>query len=247
MAGLDDPSRMDEIRAAITRKPALRHFYRAAYEKFLDCLGRCPEEGEVLELGSGAGFAKSVIPSLITSDIIPYPGIDEVIDAGALPFADESLRMICMINVFHHIPDVELFLREAQRCLVPGGRIFMVDQNVGPVSFPVLKYLHHEPFDPSCGSWRFVGTGPLSGANGALAWVVFRRDRAKFAELFPRLKIERVEPHTPFLYWLAGGLKWWNLAPKPLLPFVVMLDNALSRLDRRLGSFLDVEIRKERG
>lgn len=236
---------MGELRATILRKPALRYFYRETYQKFLSCLGRCPERGKVLELGTGAGFAKSVIPSLVTSDIIPYQGIDVVLDARRLPFSDESLRMICMMNVFHHIADVELFLREAERCLVPGGRIFITDQNVGLISLPILKCFHHEGFDAACEAWRFDSSGPLSGANGALAWIVFRRDAAEFSRLFPRLKVERVVPHTPILYWLAGGLKKWSLVPEPLLPLFDRLDRSLNRLGGSMGSFLDIEITKD--
>ena len=40
------------------------------------------------------------------------------------------------------------FLREAIRCLKPGGRIFMLDQHVNWLSRIVLRYGHHEPFDP---------------------------------------------------------------------------------------------------
>ncbi len=206
---------------------------------------RCPEQGQVVELGTGAGFAKCFIPSLITSDILPYEGIDIVIDGRHLPFRDESLKMICMVNVFHHVPDVEAFLREAERCLLPGGRIFITDQNIGIISLPILKYFHHEGFDPKCNEWQFSSSGPLSGANGALAWQVFRRDKTKFAQLFPNLRVESIITHTPFLYWLAGGLKNWSLAPAPLLPMLILLDKLVNKLGNNLGSFLDIEIVKK--
>ena len=70
-------------------------------------MDRTPEFGLILELGSGGGFAKDVITEIVTSDTLPYKGIDRVIDAANMPFTDESVRAICMNNVFHHIPDVE--------------------------------------------------------------------------------------------------------------------------------------------
>ena len=69
---------------------------------------------------------KDVIPTMITSDVIPYPSLDRVIDATAMPFADAELAAICMHNVFHHIADVESFLAEAARVLKPGGRMLIV-------------------------------------------------------------------------------------------------------------------------
>ena len=245
MANLDDPSRIKELRRTIQSKPALLYFYRATYRKFNECLKRCPEQGVAVELGAGAGFAKSLIPSIVTSDILPYEGIDIVINGTCLPFKNESLRMICMMNVFHHIPDAEAFFREAERCLVPGGRIYITDQNVGPISKTILKYFHHEGFDSECSEWRFDSSGPLSGANGALAWLVFRRDKAEFEQLFPNLKVERIEPHTPLLYWLAGGLKSWSLAPALVLPVLLLIDKLLNQINSDLGSFLDIEIVKE--
>ena len=73
---------------------------------------RCPKKGLVVEIGSGAGFAKSFIPDIITSDILPYDGVDKVVDATKLPLENESVRLLCMLNVFHHIREVEKFLRE---------------------------------------------------------------------------------------------------------------------------------------
>ncbi|MBK8443443.1 MAG: hypothetical protein IPL35_08515 [Sphingobacteriales bacterium] len=35
---------------------------------------------------------------------------------------------------------------------------------------------HHEPFQPEAASWEIPSTGPLSGANGALPWIIFKRD-----------------------------------------------------------------------
>lgn len=241
---LDSPERIREIREIIDRKPSLKYFYREIYRRYADCLKRCPAKGLALELGSGGGFAGERVPELITSDILPYEGMDLAADGTMLPFRDGSLRFVCMTNVFHHIPDVELFFRETQRCLVPGGRILIVDQHPGLISRPLLKYLHHEPFVHDAAEWRFVTTGPLSGANGALPWLVFVRDREKFARLFPRLGIVGYSPRTPLGYWLAGGLKRWNLLPRRVIGTVERLDRLLLRCSSSFASFADIEIVK---
>jgi SAM-dependent methyltransferase len=239
---LDDPARVEALRRQIRSKPALERWYLECYAKQAACVARCPREGAVLELGSGAGFLKEVLPDVVTSDVLPYAGVEQVVDAARLPFADASLRAILMLNVLHHLPDTEAFFREAERCLVPGGRIFIVDQYLGWISTPVLRYLHHEPCDPGASRWGFDSSGPLSGANGALAWIVFERDRALFEQRFPRLRIEACRPHSPLRYFLAGGLKRWSLLPGVAFPLASALDAALARWSPRWCSFLDVEL-----
>lgn len=246
MEALDAPDRIAALRHTIQAKPALRRFYSEIYRKYAASLAECPKRGLVVELGAGAGFAKQSIRDLITSDVIPYEGIDQVVDATRMPFPDGSVRFMAMLNVFHHIPDVTEFLREAERCLVPGGRLFLVDQHPGWISSRVLKYLHHEPFDWHAATWDFPSTGPLSGANGALAWIVFVRDRATFEAQFPNFRILRYEPHTPLRYWLAGGLKSWSLLPASGWDIATALDRGLIWLSPQFGSFTDIELVKDK-
>jgi SAM-dependent methyltransferase len=242
---LDDPSRIHELRALIQRKPALRRYYLEVYEKYAECLRRCPGDGIALELGSGASFLKSVIPSAVTSDVIPYEGVDLVVDATRMQFEDASLRAIFMMNVFHHIPDVGAFFREASRCLKPGGRIFILDQHVSWFSRLFFRYGHHEPFDPDAKDWSFETSGPLSGANGALASIVFQRDRARFERSYPSLRLERFEPHTPMRYWLAGGLKAWSLLPAWGFPVATFVEEKiLLNVSPSFGCFADIELVK---
>lgn len=241
-ASLDDPARIEAIRRCIRDKPALERWYRECYGRFADCVARCAGTGPVVELGSGGGFLKEVIPDAVTSDLLPYEGIDRAVDATHLPFADASLRAILMLNVFHHIADAGAFLCEVERCLAPGGRLFMVDQHVGWISGPILRWAHHEPFDARTPDWRFDATGPLSSANGALTWMVFCRDRARFERLYPGLRLERYQPHTPLRYFLAGGLKPWSLLPEAAFGLARAVDRALVWVSPQLGSFVDVEL-----
>jgi SAM-dependent methyltransferase len=47
-------------------------------------------------------------------------------DACALPFADESIELIFSSHTVEHIRDVDQFIREADRCLQPGGYFFTI-------------------------------------------------------------------------------------------------------------------------
>lgn len=241
---LNDPGRAENLRETIRQKAALTAWYTEVYDAYAECIARAADAGVILELGSGAGFAKDRIPDLVTSDILPYTGIDLVVDATSMPFGDGTLRFIGMLNVFHHIPDPAAFLAEAQRCLAPNGRILIVDQHRGRISAPILTHIHHEPFRPDAEDWHFDSTGPLSGANGALAWIVFQRDRSRFECQFPRLELVRYAPHTPLRYWLAGGLKPWSLIGERSFAAATAIDGLLTRISPSLGSFVNIEVCK---
>jgi ubiquinone/menaquinone biosynthesis C-methylase UbiE len=98
--------------------------------------------GTVLEVGCGTGFftlnlmLAGVIADAHVTDI--SPGMVEVAernardlgltvhgkvaDAETLPYDDDTFDLVVGHAVLHHIPDVELALREVVRVLKPGGR-----------------------------------------------------------------------------------------------------------------------------
>lgn len=121
-----------------------------------------------------------------------------------------------------------------------------MDQFPGYLSSLIFKYLHHEQYDEKALEWKFESAGPLSGANGALAWIVFHRDREKFQKLFPGFRLERFAPHSPLRYWLIGGMKKWSLIPVWAFPLAARIDRSLVRLSFRLASFVDIELVKAR-
>ena len=198
----------------------------------------------VLELGSGGGFLRQALPGLLTSEIFHLDGLDLALDGRALPFRDGGLGGIVMTNVFHHIPQPAAFLGEASRCLAPGACLAMVEPWVSAWSRQVYRRLHHEPFEPEMPGWDFPASGPLSGANGALPWIVFERDRRRFESQFPELSLRSVSPGMPFCYLLSGGVSMRSLLPGWSYGGVRGLEKLLRPWNRQLGMFACIVVQK---
>lgn len=210
--GIDDPRTTDLRKNIIQRNRFLWRIYDEWYRLLTACIPEGP--GRVVELGSGAGFLGRYVPGLIASEVFPCSGIQIVLDARQLPFASGSLRSIAMVDVFHHIPESRAFFAEAQRCLRPGGSIVMIEPWVSTWSRFVYTHLHHEPFECDANDWTFPDEGPLSGANGALPWIVFERDRRRFESEYPQLKVQAIRPFMPFRYLVSGGVSMRQLTPE---------------------------------
>ena len=215
---LDSPETTLRHRNLIEKKGFLNKFYQDCYRS-ID--GALPEtiEGPVLELGSGAGFIKAYIPDCITSEVYPFPDINIVLDGQRLPFTDESLRAIVMLDVFHHLPCITSFLKDAGRCVKDGGCIVMIEPWKTTWSRLIYTYLHHEPFNTETLEWKLPSGGSLSNANSALPWIVFERDRRAFEREFPEWNITLIQRHSPFCYLLSGGVSLRSFAPGWLYPY----------------------------
>jgi SAM-dependent methyltransferase len=208
---VDSPETTRLRRRVIASKPFLRRIYDEWYTTIAHNVPAGP--GRVLELGAGAGFLQEHVPGVIRSEIFHCPDVAVILDGCHLPFAPGSLRAVVMTDVLHHIPDVRRFLGEAADAVRDGGAIVMVEPWVTPWSRFVYTNFHHEPFQPAAEKWEFAATGPLSGANGALPWIVFERDRAIFEQEFRTWHIESIRPGMPLRYLLSGGVSLRSFMP----------------------------------
>lgn len=226
---LDGPQAIGVHRNIILSKSFLKKLYLDFYGQFQkqaeELSGR---PGRLLELGSGGGFLKSVIPDMITSDVCQDPLIDRVVFADRLPFEAGGLKGIFCLNVLHHLAKPEPFFLEAQRTLTSGGRIVMIEPFNSVWSRFFYKNFHYEPFDETMTGWDIPEQGRLSTSNQALAWIIFHRDRSRFETRFPALRIRSLKPHTVSRYALSGGVTYRAFAPSFSFPIFSALDGALS-------------------
>lgn len=239
---IDDPLTTALRQRIVKRKRFLNSIYNEWYALVSAALP--PPPGPVLEVGTGAGFFGEFIPGLITSDIMHCPGVRVVLDGLQLPFTDASLRAIVMTDVLHHLPDQRRVFREAARCVWPGGVVSMIEPWVTPWSKFVHAMLHAEPFEPQSAEWGFPPKGPLSGANGALPWILFRRDVDQFHREFPQWRVETVRPFMPFRYIVSGGVTMRGFMPHATFGAWRRFEGLLHPLRNQLAIFAHITLRR---
>lgn len=241
-ADLDDPSTTEVHRQILAKKPFLRRLYEDFYRTFSETAVR-GEPGITIELGSGGGFLKQVLPNTITTDVLAVREIDLRCSALALPFRDGAVKAFFLLNVFHHIGDSARALRELSRCLRAGGRVVMIEPSLTIWGRFIWRHFHHEPLDPH-GPWGFSTHGPLSSANSALPWIVFCRDRRRFLREWPEFRIVSIREHTFLLYLLSGGFTLRTLVPEGSYALFQGLESLLSPLRGFLGLFQTIVLEK---
>lgn len=101
--------------------------------------------GTILELGSGIGNIKEVIPNCLRTDLFPNPWLDQTEDAYRLSCDDNSVSNIILFDVFHHLRHPGNAFAEFKRVLKPGGRVIIFDPCMSLLGLLVYGVLHHEP------------------------------------------------------------------------------------------------------
>jgi SAM-dependent methyltransferase len=166
-------------RARLDVNKNLLFWYR---ELYCDQLKDFPNPAalSILEIGSGTSPLKQFLSNVVTSDVLDLDYLDLVFDCHEIDkfdaIRDESLDVITLTNVLHHLRSPIAFLNRAANKLKPGGKVIATEPFFSLVSTPIFKYLHHEPveFEISEPELRNV-QGPLASANIALPWLIFFR------------------------------------------------------------------------
>jgi SAM-dependent methyltransferase len=241
---LDSPKTSELRKRIIKEKKFLYRIYEEWYQILSEFIP-CGVTGQVLELGSGGGFFDEIFSNVIKSDIIFLSTNHVVVNALNLPFKSNSLRAIVMTNVLHHIPQPDKFFRSARMCIHPGGRIIMIEPWVSSWSKFVYSKLHYEPFDPNVEEWCFPSQGPLSGANSALPWILFYRDKDLFSQAFPEWSIHRIKLMMPLRYLLSGGVSLRGLMPDFTYNTWKWIENRLDPAINKIAMFAFISLERK--
>lgn len=213
--------------------PAIRALYTEWYTDIRDALGPAVD-GQLLEIGSGPGFARQFLPTIRTSDLVAADWLDQQLDATHVwPFADASLDGVVVFDVLHHLADPAVLFSQACRTLKDGGRLVLMEPHVSALSYPVYRFLHEEDVDLSVNPFMIesrLDKDPFE-ANQAIPTLVFGRYSAEFSRRFPELHVVLDKLYSGFSYVASSGLN-----RKCPVPFRMW--QALHRLDRAVPEAL---------
>lgn len=222
-----------------------KELYRGLFLMIPDIL-----EKRVLEIGSGTSPLKIFLPNVITTDILRLEHLDIVFDchdiADFSEIPDHSIDIITLTNVLHHLRDPIQFLRSATCKLTKGGHVFIVEPYFSLLSYPLFKFLHHEPvnFNISRPVLDKVH-GPLSSSNQAIPHMIFFSKPSWLRELsgYYELDETRFGFFTSLSYMVTGGISKIFPVPHWLYRPYLALDRFLARaLPKVFASFFSVRL-----
>lgn len=235
-------------REAWARKPNLQQIYREFYRQIAARID-ATRPGLIVELGSGMGAIKDVIPSCITTDLFPNPWLDRQENAYQLSFADGSVSHLILFDVWHHLRYPGTALREFERVLAPGGRLILFEPAVSWTGRVVYGLLHHEPVGlaekitwlaPPEFSPIDVDYFAAQGSATRLFWWGEARDR------LDRWQVREVQPIATFAYFASGGFSGPELGGRFLRGVIRGLDRVAATWPRAFAGRLLVVLEKPR-
>jgi SAM-dependent methyltransferase len=222
-------------RARLDANKNLLFWYRELYrDQFRDLTN--PSTLSILEIGSGTSPLKQFLSNVVTSDVLNLDYLDLVFDCHEIDkldaIKDNSLDVITLTNVLHHLKSPIAFLNRAASKLKSGGKVIATEPFFSVLSTPIFKYLHREPVE-FCISEPELGEvqGPLASANIALPWLIFFRRRQWLERLKENFDVATlsIRPFSALSYMATGGISRRLPVPHSFYRRLFSADLAISR------------------
>ncbi|MEO8209842.1 MAG: class I SAM-dependent methyltransferase [bacterium] len=212
---------LQEHKATWEKKKILRVIYEDWYKKIISNLSNT--EGKTVELGAGSGNFKEYMPEVISADIDECDWLDMCFDAHSMPFENDNLANIVLIDVLHHLYNPVKFLNEANRVLKKGGRIVMLEPFPSPFSLMIYRKFHPEPFifNIDYFSKADIQDKDPWDSNQAIPYLIFFKNEYKFEKDFGnKFMVIKKEKLSFILYPASGGFENKAMIPDQLItPF----------------------------
>jgi SAM-dependent methyltransferase len=229
------------------RKPLLQKIYRDFYAEIAGEL-RQDLPGETVEIGSGIGNLKTVVPQALATDLFPNPWLDRIENAYALSFENESLANLILFDVWHHLQYPGTALAEFCRVLARGGRLIIFDPAMGMLGRIVYRLFHHEPLGlrTELQWWAppdFSSSEMTYYAAQANAHRIFVS--SEYAAQLGDWRMVRRSLIAGIPYIASGGFSGPQLYPQSLLPVLRAIDRVASRVPAVFATRLLVSLEKK--
>jgi SAM-dependent methyltransferase len=232
---VDDRAATLRNRARLITNKNLLFWYRELYrDQFRDLPNA--SRLSVLEVGSGTSPLKQFLSNVITSDVLDLDYLDFVFDCHEIDkldaIKDNSIDVITLTNVLHHLKNPIAFLNCAANKLKSGGKVIATEPFFSVLSAPIFKYLHHEPVDFRISEPELEKVqGPLASANIALPWLIFFRRREWLGRLSENFDVATLStrPFSALSYMATGGISRKLPIPHFLYRALFSTDLAVSR------------------
>jgi SAM-dependent methyltransferase len=172
------------------------------------------KQARVLEIGAAGGITKIIRPEWLTLDVRNAEGVDFVIGKSEpWPILDESIDVIFMQDVLHHVTDISRLAQEINRVLTDDGLVVCREPYWSLFAQIVWRFFHPEDFSirrvPKFLSDDFK-LHPMEG-NQAIAWLLcapymkFRGERSSLKVLTENFDISRKHATNSIAFLLSGG------------------------------------------
>ena len=211
------------------QKPLLRSLYGDFYRLIAQHLSNLSDH-KIVELGSGLGNIREVIPNCLRTDLFPNPWIDQVENAYQLSFADESVSDLILTDVFHHLKYPGTALQEFSRVLRKGGRVIMLEPCISALGLLVYGVFHDEPIAVTKAiaweapeDWSPANIDYYAAQGNATRVFLGSTFRPKLMD-WKNIETARL---SAIAYAASGGFSKPQLYPTSFLPLIKKLEKVL--------------------
>lgn len=228
------------------KKPLLHKIYRLMHQNIALELNT-DIAGGVVELGSGIGNIKDVIPNCLRTDLFPNPWLDQTENAYALSFQDDTLANLILFDVFHHLRYPGTALREFHRVLKVGGRVLIFEPYISLLGRLVYGAFHHEPIAMgdkiewlAPPDWSATAVDYYAAQGNATR--VFGTGNRQFTD--DGWRMVKCPRYSNISYVASGGYSRPQMYPDSAFNFMRKVDNALNVLPRMFATRMLVVLEK---
>jgi len=211
------------------KKPLIREVYKDFYKLVSKKLIPA-KKGQTLEIGSGIGKIKTVIPDCLTTDIFNSNYVEKKENIYSLNLKSNSIKNVILIDVFHHLRHPNTALKELHRVLESNGRVIIFEPSLSILSLLVYGVFHHEPLGlfkeivlDAPNNWDYNQDQYYAAQGNAFRLFQMKEE----PEIFNSWKINNIKRFSKFSYVTSGGFSKKQLYPDNLYPFMKRIDTLL--------------------